>query len=57
MELLDVLFVSNFDPVNGWLFKLRPGAIYLLSKIGFPKTELVTYTEASPQDMQPLIAK
>jgi len=57
MELLDVIFVSHFDPVQGWLFKLRPGAIYLFSKIGFPKTELVTYTEASPQDLQPLIQK
>jgi len=57
IEVLGTLFVTHFDPINGWCFKPRPGAGYLMSKIGFPNTELVFYTEASPQDVQPFIQK
>jgi hypothetical protein len=57
MEILDVLFCPTFDPIRGWTFKLRPGAEYLMSRIGFPKTELVFYTESSPQDVQPVIQR
>jgi len=55
MEILGLLFESNFDPVRGWAFKPRPGAEYFMSKVGFPNSELVFFTEASGQDILPII--
>ena len=55
MEILGLLFESNFDPVRGWAFKQRPGAEYFMSKVGFPNSELVFFTEASGQDILPII--
>ena len=57
MEILDILFIPHFDPIRGWVFKKRKGAEYLMQKIGFPNSELVFYTEASPQDVQPVIQR
>lgn len=52
MELLDVLLCPEYDSEKGWRFKKRPGAEYFLKKLGYPTTELVIYTEASPSDIQ-----
>jgi len=51
-ELLDVIICPEYDSEKGWRFKKRPGAEYFLKKIGYPNTELVAYTEASPSDVQ-----
>jgi len=52
MELLDVIICPEYDSEKGWRFKKRPGAEYFLKKMGYPNTELVAYTEASPSDVQ-----
>lgn len=57
MEVMDILFVTNYDPVNGWRFKPRRGAEYFLKKMGYPTTELVIYSEANGQDVQLLIQR